>query len=212
MQGKIMGHQAIPMNFARHDFVFTRSLADRHALRNLGVSWLPGVHGAVQACHGMHAIFTAHRKGSLGGLFLGGGFFGGLGRLGGFLVAEVVELFGVALGLGVFFGADFEVGEELAEEGGVLVLELEMGAAFACFDESDFDELLHMRGEIAITEAEDGTKLGDSDFMLLHEEKKAQAVGIGKSGEKGEQGGHGGPDAHHAEAGAARKMANVTKK
>jgi len=212
MQGKIMGHQAMPMNFARLDFVFTRSLADRHALRSLGVSWNPGVHGAVQDRQRIHAIFTAHQEGSLRGLFLGGGFLGGLGRLGGFLVAEVVELFGVALGLSVLFGADFEVGEELAEEGGVLVLELEMGAAFACFDEADFDELLHMRGEIAITEAEDGTKLGDGDFMLLHEEKKAQAVGIGKGGEKGEQGGHGGPDAHHAEARPAREMANVTEK
>ncbi len=127
-------------------------------------------------------------------------------------MAEVVELFGVALGLGVLFGADFEVGEELAEEGGVLVLELEMGAAFACFDEADFDELLQVCGEFAITEAEDGTKLGDGDFMLLGEEEKAQAAGIGKSGEKGKQGGHGGADAHHAEAGVAREMANVTKK
>jgi hypothetical protein len=42
--------------------------------------------------------------------------------------------------------------------------------------------------------------------------KKAQTTGIGKSGEKGEQGGHGGADAHHAEAGVAREMANVTKK
>jgi hypothetical protein len=94
----------------------------------------------------------------------------------------------------------------------VLVLELEMGAAFACFDEADFDELLQVCGEFAITEAEDGTKLGDGDFMLLGEEEKAQAAGIGKSGEKGKQGGHGGADAHHAEAGVAREMANVTKK
>ena len=140
----------------------------------------------------MHTIFTAHQEGSLRGLFLGGGFFGGLGRLGGFLVAEIVELFGVALGLGVFFGADFEVGEELAEEGGVLVLEFEMGAAFACFDEADLDELLQVCGELAVAQAEDGTKLGDGDFMLLGEEEEAQTTGIGKSGEKGEQGGHGG--------------------
>ena len=129
-------------------------------------------------------------------------------------MAEVVELFGVALGLSVLFGADFEVGEELAEEGGVLVLELEMGAAFACFDEADFDELLHMRGEVAITEAEDRTKLGDGDFMLLHEEEKAQTVGIGKSGEKGEQGGHGGggcsPRSGRASKGNAESDGKVT--
>jgi hypothetical protein len=207
-----MGHQAIPM------------ILPDMILSSLG-RWQIRMHREASECHGFRESMELfrlvsgcmpssrlNRKGSLGGLFLGGGFLGGLGRLGGFLVAEVVELFGVALGLGVFFGADFEVGEELAEEGGVLVLELEMGAAFACFDEADLDELFHMRGEIAITQAEDGTKLGDGDFMLLHEEKKAQTTGIGKSGEKGEQGGHGGADAHHAEAGVAREMANVTKK
>ena len=106
-------------------------------------------------------------------------------------MAKGVELFGIGFRLLVLFRADLEMGEELREQGGVLVLELQVGALLAHLDEADGDELLQVCGEIAIIETQHAAQLGEGDFVLLHEVEQAQAAGIGEGGDKREESGHG---------------------
>jgi hypothetical protein len=122
-----------------------------------------------------------------------------------------VQLLFVGAGRLVFFGADFEVGEEPGEQGGVLVFDLEMGTLLASFDQSDGDQLLQVRGEIGIADGKDHAQLGGGDLVFLHEMEKAQAGGVGEGGEEGEQGGHVGAILRRVESLAASEMVKVTK-